>query len=50
MKFKSPKTEIRQEKRAERILTDAAQRHTLIVDKPAKHKCPFVHVKIVIVV
>jgi hypothetical protein len=37
MKFKSPKTEIRQEKRAERVLTDAVERHILIVDKTATH-------------
>jgi len=37
MKFKSSKTEIRQEKRADRILTDAVEIHNLIVDKTAIH-------------
>jgi hypothetical protein len=32
MKFKSPKTEIRQEKRVERTIADAAEKI-----KPAKH-------------
>jgi hypothetical protein len=37
MKFKSTKTEIRQEKRAEMILTDVVERHILILDKTATH-------------
>jgi len=37
MKFKSSKTEIKQEKRTEKILTDAVERHILIVEKTATH-------------
>jgi hypothetical protein len=37
IKFKSSKTEIREEKRAERTIADATERHICAVDKPAKH-------------
>jgi hypothetical protein len=37
MKFKSPKTETRQEKRVERILTDVIEKHILILDKTGTH-------------